>query len=176
MATQQTLNLPFWVQVPVLVPRPLAQLAAQHAYTVKVQGSSPWGPTNRRLIMARNKEKYNAYMKEYMRKWHQNRKEEAIIQLGGECVICKSTEDLEFDHIDPSTKKYTIARIYTHSEEKFQTELAKCQLLCHEHHQEKHASQAPCGTDARYSAGCRCVDCKNAHSIYMKEWKAKQYN
>jgi len=29
--------------------------------------------------------------------------------LGGRCVRCGATEDLEFDHIDPSTKRFTIS-------------------------------------------------------------------
>lgn len=123
--------------------------------------------------MARNKQQYNAYMREYMRKKHAARKAAAIQLLGSKCIQCGSMNNLEFDHIDPSTKSYTIARIYTHSEVKFQTELAKCQLLCESCHKEKHASQAPCGTDARYSAGCRCADCKKAHNLVCKEWKKK---
>jgi 5-methylcytosine-specific restriction endonuclease McrA len=43
--------------------------------------------------------------KEYIREYRKKRKNDAIEQLGGQCVICGSKESLEFDHIKPETKK-----------------------------------------------------------------------
>lgn len=50
---------------------------------------------------------------------------------------CGSTENLEFDHIDPKTKSFTITSRPTASEDKMSKELAKCQLLCHTCHENK---------------------------------------
>lgn len=50
-------------------------------------------------------------MNEYMKRRWKERRISAVIQLGGCCVRCGTTESLEFDHIDPSTKTATIARL-----------------------------------------------------------------
>lgn len=78
------------------------------------------------------------YMADYMTKRYHERRAYWIDYLGGECVVCGTKENLEFDHIVSSEKEYEIARILsTHSEVKVQYEMAKCQLLCYEHHLEK---------------------------------------
>ena len=58
-------------------------------------------------------------------------------KMGGKCVKCGSTKNLEFDHIDPRTKEYTITSLFSRSPEIIEKELAKCQLLCHDCHIEK---------------------------------------
>jgi len=35
---------------------------------------------------------------------------EALDILGGKCIKCGSLENLEFDHIDPSSKLFTISK------------------------------------------------------------------
>lgn len=70
----------------------------------------------------------------YTNEYRAKRRREALDYLGGECVECGSTENLEFDHIDPATKVATIASLWTASKERFWTEVKKCQLLCHDHH------------------------------------------
>lgn len=59
--------------------------------------------------------------------------------LGGKCVKCGTTENLQFDHVDPATKLFRITkwRKVKASVEEFWVEIAKCQLLCRPHHQEK---------------------------------------
>lgn len=59
-----------------------------------------------------------------------------IEQLGCKCKICGSTENLEFDHIDPSTKEFTICSKWSSSvhKDKLESELKKCQLLCKQCH------------------------------------------
>lgn len=61
--------------------------------------------------------------------------------MGGMCWKCKSTENLEFDHIDPSTKCFEIsdacASSYSYTEDQIIEELRKCQLLCHKCHVKK---------------------------------------
>ena len=69
-------------------------------------------------------------MKQYMLDRWKARKQRGIAQLGGKCVSCGGTDDLQFDHIDPSTKSFTIGRNTSCSDEKFTNELKKCQLLC----------------------------------------------
>jgi hypothetical protein len=39
------------------------------------------------------------------------RRKRLIEMLGGKCARCGSAESLEFDHIDPSTKKFTISSV-----------------------------------------------------------------
>lgn len=87
--------------------------------------------------MPRNRERYNAYMRQYMKDWYDRRHAEAVTILGGHCAVCPESEDLQFDHVDPSNKTMTIAKMWTASEGKFQAELIKCQLLCTHHHLEK---------------------------------------
>ena len=76
-------------------------------------------------------------MNEYMKERWRKRRVEAELFLGGKCVICGVSEDLEFDHINPATKLYTIAKASSFSEKRFWEEVKKCQLLCKEHHYEK---------------------------------------
>ena len=35
--------------------------------------------------------------------------------LGGKCVVCGATRKIEFDHIDKTTKKYTISSMLNNS-------------------------------------------------------------
>lgn len=67
-----------------------------------------------------------------------------------ECTEChiKVTEDtlccFDFDHLDPSTKKYNISRlacIHSSTENGIETELKKCQLLCCKCHKKKTIKQ-----------------------------------
>ena len=57
-------------------------------------------------------------------------RKDAIERLGGKCVYCGTVDGLEFDHIDPKTKKFEISSIWRRSKLLRETELAKCQLLC----------------------------------------------
>lgn len=82
------------------------------------------------------------------------------------CMQCGSTQDLEVDHIDPSTK-FT-HRIWTYAAQRRVEELAKCQALCSTCHLEKtrKENQRPLihGTPQGYQRGCRCRICKEAHA------------
>lgn len=44
------------------------------------------------------------------------------------------TRVMEFDHINPEEKRRSIAQMVTHSTDTFFQEVAKCQLLCSNHH------------------------------------------
>lgn len=81
---------------------------------------------------------YNQDMNTYMKSRYFRRREQAIESLGGKCVVCGSVEELEFDHVDPSTKSFSIAKAFSGwSWSRIQVELDKCQLLCRDCHKVK---------------------------------------
>ncbi|QFR56677.1 putative HNH endonuclease [Stenotrophomonas phage Mendera] len=80
-----------------------------------------------------NKQEMNEYMKA---RW-KTRRAELVRYMGGKCAHCGCTDNLEFDHVDPSTKHKTIASMASYSDEKVFAELQKCQLLCTECHKAK---------------------------------------
>lgn len=80
-----------------------------------------------------NKDKLRPQRREYLNQRRALLKEEAKQKLGGKCEICGTTENLEFDHIDPATKKHTIGNLNC-SMESWWNEVDKCRLLCKEHH------------------------------------------
>ena len=105
-----------------------------------------------------NREKNKEYIKLYQREYGRNRSQEEKDKrnqyhrdrynqkvkecktiLGGKCVVCGATENLEFDHIDPKTKLFNITVYVTGGKSKdvFMEELNKCQLLCVECHKNK---------------------------------------
>ena len=80
--------------------------------------------------------------KEYVNKQARIRKAEKkaylIEMLGGKCVGCGTTENLQFDHIDRKQKLFTIGKRLEYSlEDKLIPEAKKCQLLCKTCHQIK---------------------------------------
>jgi hypothetical protein len=76
-----------------------------------------------------NKEKLKKQNTENNNKRRQKLKEEAKQKLGGKCVWCGATENLEFDHIDPAQKQFTISA-FPCSLELWWKEVEKCRLLC----------------------------------------------
>jgi len=67
----------------------------------------------------------------------------AIDYKGGKCIVCgynKCTWALEFHHIDPKEKEFSISdKGYTRSWDKVKIELDKCVLLCANCHREVEA-------------------------------------
>lgn len=107
----------------------------------------------------------------YMAAYREQRMTEARERLGGRCVVCGTTERLEFDHIDPTTKVKPVTQMQHASKAKFFAEVQKCQLLCWEHHVEKSRAEGSFrrhvnqpikhGTLYAYDRrGCRCDECK----------------
>jgi len=124
----------------------------------------------------------NEYMNEYMKKRAKKRRQEAIDYLGGACVVCNTKENLEFDHIDPKTKTFTISRGYSFNNEKFWLEVDKCQLLCRDHHILKgienkefkggHNKVTDYGHGTGYMHNndkCRCTICREWGRQYRKK-------
>lgn len=77
------------------------------------------------------------YHRLYSRDYYHARRDELVQRLGGKCAICGSTENLEFDHIDASTKNFNVGKLLSHSREAIEQELQKCQLLCRACHTAK---------------------------------------
>lgn len=95
--------------------------------------------------------------------------------LGGVCVVCGTTERLETDHIDRSTKSFDVSTMMLRLPwSDIEAELAKCQLLCHQHHLDKTTSENTTrahGTITMYQHGhCRCDPCRAAQRDYMRDY------
>ena len=105
---------------------------------------------------------------------HRDRCVEARQRLGGKCVQCGHADwrALQFDHIDPTTKKYDISSMRATSDEVFWAEIETVQLLCANCHRQKtYRENASAETEPRRQAhrervarakerrGGRCVDC-----------------
>lgn len=62
---------------------------------------------------------------------------EAKRRLGGACCHCTVSDPrlLQFDHIDPTTKRYNVTQMHHIDDETFWAEVAKCRLLCANCHQ-----------------------------------------
>ena len=117
----------------------------------------------------------------YLRQLRTKRRKFAYNSFGGKCNKCGSEEWLQFDHIDPKTKLYSIGEIWGTKEEIFIEELKKCQLLCQKCHIEKNKKEIKDGvyrtTPPAKHGGmrmywkykCRCDLCRKfKHQQYLK--------
>jgi hypothetical protein len=66
---------------------------------------------------------------------------EAKEKLGGKCIWCETTENLQFDHIDDSIKEYNVANAVRNTRKVFWDEVGKCQLLCVSCHNKRTTAQ-----------------------------------
>jgi hypothetical protein len=135
----------------------------------------------------RDKNKYNEYMRVKILERYHNRRSEAMKKLGGKCIVCKTTEDLHFDHIKASEKSFPISKLWSLSKDKYEAEIAKCQLLCRTHHHLKSLMNGDYGGGhnkiIEYDHGsgymyindsCRCLSCKKWRKDYRE--KKVHYN
>lgn len=74
---------------------------------------------------------------EKVERFRTRRRAEARALLGGRCQACGSEEELEFHHVDSTTKSFTISKCLQKDRETFFAEVAKCQLLCSDCHAEE---------------------------------------
>jgi hypothetical protein len=121
----------------------------------------------------RYREQHREQTHEYLHDWRLKRRAWAEEQLGGKCVRCGSTENLQFDHIDPATKTQAISRMWGSAEALLLAELQKCQLLCKPCHQAKTSeigwSKAEHGSESMYGYHhCRCEVCVAARRLYLR--------
>lgn len=125
--------------------------------------------------------------REFQRNWLRKRRDDWLADKS--CVLCGSVDNLEIDHIDPSTKKLPVYdtvhknrsngvyQIFSWSQERRDAELSKCQVLCHDCHLEKTkidlSNMYPHnhGTRSEYRRGCRCRDCTDAAVEYNREYR-----
>jgi len=109
------------------------------------------GICGRKYIYSYDKNKKRAvkgHSKKYCNSCKVNRKRitikiKAIKYKGGKCIRCgydKYYEVLEFHHLDPNKKEFTICNSYHYSWERLKKELDKCDLLCSNCHREIHAN------------------------------------
>ena len=100
----------------------------------------------------------------------ERRRAAAIALLGGGCVVCGSTDRLEFHHKDPTTKTNNISRMLSRRWELLEQELRKCELRCHDHHMTQHPKSH--GTHGMRRAGCECDLCVELPRKWNREYKA----
>lgn len=108
----------------------------------------------------KDKEKRREYQKEYMRKWYQKNKSKHIAYVRNrdkkiklwlkeykktlKCEICEENHPacLDFHHIDPTDKKFSIGRMKDFmSWRLLREEIAKCRVLCSNCHRKEHYGQ-----------------------------------
>jgi hypothetical protein len=68
-------------------------------------------------------------------------KQKCVDIKGGKCVFCgynKYVGSMDFHHIDPNKKEYSISDLRTYSFDKLKVELDKCILVCRNCHGELH--------------------------------------
>ena len=81
-----------------------------------------------------------------------------IAEAGGCCAICgysRNPSALQFHHLDPATKEFTLRNGHTRSLERMRAEAAKCVLLCANCHAEVEsgATQVPVPSRDRSPSG-----------------------
>lgn len=126
----------------------------------------------------------NEYMREYMKNRRKTRRDKLIAMSGNKCAHCDETENLEFNHLDRTTKLFTLSGdALDKSWETILAEKDKCELICPDHHLEYTRQQYEAGeilpwnknlhgpyihgTARAYTKlNCRCVDCKSAKRLY----------
>jgi hypothetical protein len=92
----------------------------------------------------RDLEYYHKNKKDRVEKQIQHRRNllnEAKEKLGGECLWCKTKENLEFDHIDDAIKSENVGNAVRNTRKVFWEEVEKCQLLCKNCHNKKTTAQ-----------------------------------
>lgn len=118
----------------------------------------------------------------YSRDRRRKKRLKFIEMLGGKCVSCGSTKNLEFDHINSDDKSLQISRHLNNQDDIIQPELNKIQLLCSKCHKTKTKDKndyalppAQHGSITMYkSYGCRCPECKQASQDYYQWQKVKK--
>jgi len=81
------------------------------------------------------------YQRDYCNARRLKNKLSIIEKLGGKCVHCGLVDNhvvYDLHHLDPSIKEYSLGLILDHSQNKIQSELDKCILLCSNCHRKEH--------------------------------------
>jgi len=112
----------------------------------------------------------------YDKERYRLRKERLLDLIGRTCVSCGSDELIEFDHVDPSSKEFTVTSKWNRPLAEVLPEAAKCQPLCHWCHKEKTRANSSVDHGGGLSGkrNCPCVPCKSRKSEYMRTWKRRR--
>ena len=117
----------------------------------------------------------NEYMREYMLRRYHERRALAYEMLGGCCVNCGTTENLQLDHPDregvPRSDKF--AKNWNMPLKRFKEEVLKCQLLCEECHGYKSRDEISVvhGGGVSGKKNCPCELCRSKKAEYMRNYK-----
>ncbi len=79
---------------------------------------------------------------QHVKNWYQRLKQQLIIGFGGKCCVCgysKCSDVLEFHHLDPTKKDFSISGYKIKNKMKIFAEIKKCVMLCANCHREYHA-------------------------------------
>ena len=75
-------------------------------------------------------DKERAWDRKYRLKRYHAKMREAKRAKGGKCKRCGSTRNLQFDHVNPKSKKFALAKDWSYSKKRVDGEKSKTQLLC----------------------------------------------
>lgn len=124
---------------------------------------------------------YTEEQKEYHRNYyHSKRRPELLALVGDSCKNCGKVDNLEFDHVEPELKSFSINSNMTASNEEVLEELKKCQLLCKDCHLQKTTEEQ---LSRGYTHGtlygwmkvhCKCHECLEARNLWYAERNAKR--
>ena len=119
-----------------------------------------------------------------MRYTYKDHKEFCFSIIGMKCTYCNSPENLEVDHIDPSTKLYNTAKIWS---KKYRPllleELKKCQPLCKECHKIKSNKERSLNKKGTFKHGtfyswmkahCTCTICIETKRAWYEKRNSKR--
>lgn len=118
------------------------------------------------------RQKHNGILREKYHDWRKH----WIDRLGGKCRNCGAKENLEFDHINPETKRYSVSQIWSKAD-LVEKEMKLCQLLCTECHKEKSSKECSLrfrkeahGTlNEYYRHKCRCQLCRKNYNSWRRQ-------
>lgn len=111
-------------------------------------------------------------------RYHRMRRE-AIARAGGKCANCGAEgehAELGFEYARGCAPNdgTELCRIWSRSQQKIESELLRCVLLCKTCRRNKRVAEAAeargHGSVTSYKYGCRCPACWTAHRDYRQGW------
>ena len=113
-------------------------------YELNKEKRLEYNQLNKEKIREKKAEHYqlnNEKIRKQQREYNKEKRAICLEYLGGKCVKCGTTHNLQFDHIKREGKKYNIAGRLTNDFTILKEELDKCQLLCVPCHLDKTAKE-----------------------------------
>ncbi len=115
---------------------------------------------------------------EYYRQAKIRQRQRMLNFLGGKCVLCASTDELQVDHIDPSKKKFSINSRMSLKNPDVIAELLNCQILCGSCHRLKTSGEQRGFTHGTFygwvNVGCSCEKCSEAKRTWYDDRNARR--